>query len=496
MKRDGSRDGVLLAVDLGSSSARAMFFDMDCVPVTPFEARRSYSVETGSDGRATLDAESLVAACVAVAGECGGRLQGRKLVGVGLSVFMHGLVGVGSDGLATTPVLMWSDTRSGAESAEVARRLGADDVLRRSGCHVHTSFAPSKLLWMQRHERAVFDRTTLWLSAGDYVTFRLFGKPSASLSMASSLGLVDVSTGDWDAGLLRDLGLGSVELAPIRPYNAPFEGVIDGRLRDALGRAGDVPWLPASADGACSNVGSGATDRSVCALNVGTSAALRVLAPSLSRSVSDGLWCYLTNDGTPYIGGALSNAGNLIAWIRERFSLDDWAALEGHVSQIEPDSHGLTMLPFLYGERAPGWNADAAGAIVGLRSASTGADVVRAAMETVGLRLRMILDRVESHAPDIRRVVAGGGGLRSRVWAQIISDSLGVPLWTSSVIEPSARGAAVFGLHALGLLDDVGSRPPDTRILCEPDPKAVQHYEAAKERHVDLYQRLAGRATR
>ncbi len=484
----------ILALDVGTSSARAMPFDRAGAPLMHAEARRQYAVSAGPDGRATLDPEALLNAAVDVLGDTAARLGGhsKSIVGVGLSVFMHGLIGVGADGAPTTSILMWSDTRSAEEASCIAQELGRQRVLDRTGCPVHSSFAPAKLLWLKRHDRRAYEETRWWMPAGDYLTFRLFGEASASLSMASSLGLVEVSSGVWDEELLGYLGLDEARLPPLREFDVPFEGVASASWRDRLGVAADVPWTPANADGACSNVGSGATSRDKCALNVGTSAAMRVLDRALVRRVSDGLWCYLTNDNTPYIGAALSNAGNLLDWVRAHLAVPSADRLEAELLAMEPDAHGLTVLPFLFGERGVGWNPEATGAIVGLRASTTAAEIARAGLETVGIRLRMILDRIGHSVPDLAMVVAGGGGLRSRAWAQIITDALAVPTWTTAVPEASARGAAIFALHALGEIPDVGALPPETTLLCEPDANRARRYEAAAERHAELYAKLVG----
>jgi gluconokinase len=124
-----------------------------------------------------------------------------------------------------------------------------------------------------------------------------------------------------------------------------------------------VPWYPAHGDGACSNIGSGCAGPDRIALNVGTSAALRVVRPEglgAHRATPSGLWRYRVDARRALVGGATSEGGNVLAWCRQTLALPaDDGALERALAAVPPDGHGLTALPFLAGERSPGWRPEA-----------------------------------------------------------------------------------------------------------------------------------------
>src|SRR5262249_30676554 len=142
-----------------------------------------------------------------------------------------------------------------------------------------------------------------------------------------------------------------------------------------------IPWLPALGDGACSNVGAGCTTAEQAALMVGTSGAMRICLPTETVAIPDGLWCYRVDGRRLLLGGSLSNGGSLYAWLTETLNLSA-AHVEHELQTMEPDAHGLTMLPFLAGERSLGWVAGARAAIVGLALATRPLDIVRAGLET------------------------------------------------------------------------------------------------------------------
>ena len=156
-----------------------------------------------------------------------------------------------------TPLLTWRDSRAEAEAEELARRLDADDVHRRTGCPIHASFWPAKLLWLRRNDP--------WLARGAKavsVSDVALGEPTTSVSIASGTGMLNRETLAWDMELLDAIRL-DVEQLP-RVSDEPHER--EGRT-----------WFPAIGDGAAANLGSGAVGVDVGGLTIGTSGALRVV---------------------------------------------------------------------------------------------------------------------------------------------------------------------------------------------------------------------------
>src|SRR5205807_1816092 len=163
-----------------------------------------------------------------------------------------------------------------------------------------------------------------------------------------------------------------------------------------------------------------------------------------------GLWCYRADRRRVVLGGALNDGGNLAEWCRKTLQLGASAEVEREIAAMEPDAHGLTFLPFLAGERSPGWNAHARGAITGLRLDTKPAQILRAGMEAVALRFELIRALISESFPQARQIVASGGALReSPAWTQILADAMGRPVLPSAEPEASSRGAAMMTLEAL-----------------------------------------------
>src|SRR5262249_24295602 len=145
------------------------------------------------------------------------------------------------------------------------------------------------------------------------------------------------------------------------------------------------------------------------------------------------------------LGGSLSNGGSVYAWLTERLDLPPRARVEEALQAMEAHTHGLTMLPFLAGERSPGWRASAPAAIVGLSLAPRPIGILRGGLETVAYRFALIHERLRDACPGLAEVVGTGGALlASPAWMQIMADTLGVDLTPSAEPEGSSRGAALL----------------------------------------------------
>jgi gluconokinase len=200
---------------------------------------------------------------------------------------------------------------------------------------------------------------------------------------------------------------------------------------------------------------------------VGTSAAVRVIYEAPAATARNGLFLYRLDAQRFCEGGALSDGGNLHAWLQRTLAGYDG----GGLAEREPAAHGLVFEPYLGGERSLGWDPDRRGAIHGLSFATTPLDIAQAALEAVCDRLAAVLDAIG----DVESVVATGGGLLANAdWLQVLADVLGRRVEVSAVEEGSARGAAVVALERHGL----PIRPAPIARIVEPRMERHAIYEA------------------
>jgi gluconokinase len=482
----------VLSLDVGTSSVRAMVFDRHGRADPDLQRAMAHAPRLTADGGAEFDAEEVVQRAVTVLQQVATHpaLTGSDVAAVGMSVFWHSLVGVDGHGQPVTPLYMWSDLRSASQARELRNRLDAEQLFNRTGCVVHPMYAPAKLLWLRQTQPERFDACQHWLSLAEYLTLRLFGQPFSSVSMASGTGLFDLRRQTWDTELLSILDVSAEQLGTLIDRDQALP-----RLRPEFERALEplraCRWFPPVGDGACSNVGSGCVTETSMGLTVGTSGALRVITSDVMDPLPQGLWAYRLDRRRLIYGGAVNNAGNLYAWLRERWHSGPEEDLEAQLATLLPDAHGLTVLPFLAGERNPYWGLDTPAAIVGLRGQTRPVDIVHACLEAVAYRLALIYQRLRQVWPP-ERLLAGGGVLASPVWMQILADVLDMPITAVGEPEVASRGAALLALEALGVVGDVADVAVPTGQAYRPDPDRVARYRHGLRRHERLYQRLDG----
>ena len=476
----------ILALDVGTSSVRAIGYDSAGHPVPGADARTAVEPVTTADGGAELDPESLVAAAASTIDRCLAGGPGPPAA-MGASVFWHSLLGLDAARHPLTNVITWADTRSAAAAERLRSRLDEAAVHERTGAPIHSTFFPAKLAWLRSDHPEVFARATTWCGFAEYLLWRLTGQLKVSLSMASGTGLLDQRAGAWDPAMLAACDIDGDRLPPID--DTPVVGLAPAFVTRWPGLA-RVPWLPGVGDGACSNLGLDCASPERIALNVGTSAALRVVTEA-PATVPWGLWHYRVDGRRHLLGGATSEGGNVLAWARRVLALPaDHADLEEALAAVPADGHGLTALPFLAGERSPGWRGDARAAVAGIGLSTTGPDILRALLEAVAYRLADVYERLRPLAALRHAMIGSGGAIHgSPTWSQIMVDALGVPIEVRESTEASSRGAALLALAALGC-PPPPPEPPG-RVL-HPDPHRRDIYANARMRQARLYGSVVG----
>ncbi len=438
-----ARAPLVLAIDVGSSSTRAMVFDATASAVSGVSGTGRYAFDTGQAGAATLHADRLVAvvgACVdAAITRCGARAT--DIAAVGTSVFWHSLMGLDARDRPTTPVFTWADTRARDAALALADELDGEAVHARTGCYLHASYPPAKVRWLRDTQPRVFSRTVRWCSFAEYLALRLTGERRCAHGMASASGLYDQARRTWDPPLLGALRLPPDAVFPIsdealalRPSRA--------RRWPALRRAAVLPGI---GDGALANVGSGCITEYRAALSLGTSGAIRVCSAGPRAPAPRGLWEYRLDERHWVVGGAVSNGGNVIDWARRTLRRDGAGAArrEGALE--------ITALPRLSAERSLDWDDRATGVIGGLRLSHTAHDISDALVLGMCLRLARVIAALVEARPAIDEIVASGGVLRTRPdLAQVVADAVARPIAIAAETEASARGAALVALARIG----------------------------------------------
>jgi gluconokinase len=471
----------LLSIDAGTSGVRVALFDERGASVPGAQTRNRRAFNVISDF-AELDADQIVAEVIETIDELLAN-SARQIDLIAISAFWHSLIGIDANGLPTTPLLTWADTRAARFAKALREDFDEREIHARTGCRFHPSYWPAKLHWLKHEHPEKFLKTRHWLGFAEYLCVRLFGERATSISMASATGLFNQRECDWDWDFVRDLDISRDTLPEIKPH-------INARLSDSFASRwpalSEARLVTIVGDGAANNIGAGCSTKDRIALMIGTSGAMRVVfAGEPPVEVAPALWSYRATKRHVVVGGALSDGGGLVQWLTESLRLE-----RGEVGALEPDAHGLTVLPFWSGERSTGWSSDAQGCLFGLRQKTTPVEIMRATLESIAYRFALIARALDHVAPNAK-IFASGNALRSSpVWLQIIADVLGRPLLFGGTAEASIRGAALLGLEAVGKIGTIEEDSIAIEQVFEPDLSRHARYQQGLARQEELYEKL------
>lgn len=489
----GQASPLALVLDIGTSSVRGALYDERGQEMEGTRSRVTRTLSTTIDGGAELDAREAIEQTARTIDRVLARSANfqARIETVAVSCFWHSLVGVNAGGEPLTPVYVWADMRAARFAEELRGQLDERASHAQTGCRFHPSYWPAKLLWLRREQPLIFESVRRWMSFAELLSSVFCDEALMSVSMASGTGMLDLFTCEWDASLLETTGVALEQLPAIAKSHAPLKrlGAEYARRWPPLR---DARWFPAIGDGAANNIGAGCVTREHAGLMVGTSGALRVLWEDVPPAEIDpALWCYRADEKRIVTGGALSDGGGLYRWMTDALSLsDDLRERETALRSLEPDAHGLTILPFWAGERSTGWATRAQGAILGLTMHTRPIEILRAAMEAISYRFALIAEALFAHAPNARIIASGGALSASPVWTQMLADVLARPVHLSGVPEASSRGACLLALEARGLLKSIETAAAPFVQIYQPDMARHLRYRAGLKRQQEIYNSL------
>jgi gluconokinase len=482
----------IATLDIGTSSVRSLLFDGSGREIDGFGDQIGYHVHTTADGGFEMDPDALVDLTAQALDKLCAQLRTarKRPAAVGIDTFWHSVTGIDAAGKPVTPILHLFDTRSAGAARELAGRIDNAAQHKRTGCVLHPSYYPAKLLWLSETRPDDFKRVHLWASFGEYLFLRLFGEAVTSTSMVSGTGLWNQNENSYDSELMNALPVRLDQFAAVDAMDQPRTKLRDefsGRWPELDG----IPWFPALGDGACNNIGSGCVGHDRYAVMAGTSGAMRAVSEASRIEIPAGLWCYRVDRKRFVLGGALSNGGSVYAWLKATLQLAADAELEKELHEMPAGSHGLTVLPLFAGERSTGWRADARAAFIGLSAHSTPLEMARAALESVAITFRDIYQLMLKSLPEPKEILASGGALlHSPTWTRMITDALGHNVRMCIEKEATSRGAALLALERIGAIQDIAGIPPELGETFTSDEKNTAVYgEMATKQH-RLYQKL------
>jgi xylulokinase len=498
---------MFLGIDCGTQGTKALLLDAASGRVLG-QGSASHELISGPNGRREQDTEqwtvAFAKATAAALAEAG--VNGSAVLGIGVSGQQHGLVTLDTEGQVLRPAKLWCDTETKNENQRLLEWLGGESgSLQRLGVAIAPGYTVSKLLWMKEQQPQLFERIAHILLPHDYLNYWLTGCCCSEYGDASGTGYFNVRTRKWDLEMLRHIDPGGRLEAALPELIEPHQAV--GRLRPELAtRLGLNPHAIVSSGGGdnmMGAIGTGNINPGAITMSLGTSGTLYAYSdePSISPQPSVATFCSSSGGWLPLI--CTMNLTNANGAIRELLQLD-LEQFNALVVQAPIGAEGVTMLPFLNGERVPAL-PHASATLHGLTSENlTRANLCRAVLEGVTFGLRYGLDLLRDSGIRSERIQLIGGGAKNPLWRQIVADVMATPVVCTHHSEAAALGGAIQAAwcHARqsdpqASLEDLCKRcvSLDEATAIEPAADAVQAYEQAYRRYRGLVTGLYGQQT-
>jgi xylulokinase len=478
----------LLGLDVGTTGAKALLISETGAVVA--SSTTEYAMYTPHPQWAEQDPadwwQATVESIRQVLAES--KVGSDRVVGVGLTGQMHGLVLLGKDGSVLRPCIMWNDQRTGPQCAWITSQVGAERVLQLTGNPVLPGFTAPKIVWVREHEPEIYDKAAKVLLPKDYIRYRLTGEFATEVSGASGTSLFDVGQRCWSDEMLAALDIPADWLPEC--YESP---IVSGRISHDAARAtglkAGTPVVGGGGDQAAQAVGSGIVETGLVSVTVGTSGVVFASTNEFVVEPAGRLhaFCHAV-PGKWHLMGVMLSAGGSFRWFRDTLGRmekgvaglmgrDPYELLTAEAAHAPVGSEGLLFLPYLTGERTPYPDPNARGVFMGLTLRHDKAHFVRAVLEGVAFGLCDSLELMKDLGLEIHQIRASGGGARSDLWRQILADVFDTELVMINVTEGAAYGAALLAGVGAGIYGDVAE-------ACQQAVKVLQRTEPVRQNAV------------
>ncbi|MGY3778729.1 gluconokinase [Isobaculum melis] len=455
----------VIGVDIGTTSTKAVLYD----PKGQVKgyANQEYPLYQEIPDMAEQDPDEIFEAVIDVLTQVIRKsgADAKKIAGISFSSAMHSLILLDQDNHLLTRCITWADNRAYHQAERLKESEQGLAIYHRTGTPIHPMSPLNKMLWLKEEKPELYQKTAHFIGIKEYIFYKLFHQFKVDISIASATGLFNIHQLDWDQEVLDLLEITKEQLSELVPTSEQVIGLNES-YAEVMDLPIDVPFIVGASDGCLSNLGVNAIDGETLAITIGTSGAVRMVADKPVTDAKGRTFCYALAENKWVIGGPVNNGGIVFRWVRdqlfapekitaEQMKVDSYEILTQIAEKIPAGSEGLIFHPFLGGERAPLWDANAKGSYIGLTTRHTRAHMVRASLEGIVFNLYSVLLILEELVDRPKRIHATGGFARSALWRQLLADIFEQEVSIPESYESSCLGAAVIGMESLGFIQSI-----------------------------------------
>lgn len=473
---------IIIGVDVGTSSVKVVGYDHSNQVV--YRDDEACTLIQSSPEKAEQDPEIVLQSVNNLLKKVFATIDQNEIAGVCFSAAMHSMIVMDDAGNCLTNAWLWGDTRSVAEDIELRQSGVAATLYKQTGVPMHPALPVCKIIWLKKNDPALFKRAAKFISIKEYIYYRLFGVYVVDHSIAAASGFLNIHTLLWSDEALQAAGIHARQLSDVvAATHAETKLTPEFETFFQLKKA--IPFIAGGSDGCLANIGTGVFHPTEAALTIGTSGAVRTTGNKPVINNSPTLFCYPLTDNIYIRGGAVNNGGYVLQWFSESIlgtalsSANDYSRFMEQAFAVDAGADGLIFLPYLRGERAPIWDAQARGVFFGLHALHRQQHMMRAVMEGINYALYDIFKEITEQGDSIEYIYVSGGFVRSPEWVQLIADIFNRKVVVTDVADASAIGAAVLGLYAMGIIKtlDAVDVARSKGTVFEPDEKKHAVYQ-------------------
>ncbi|MEM7572260.1 MAG: gluconokinase [Bacteroidota bacterium] len=433
-----------IGLDLGTTSTKACAFDENWQLVAMTSA--AYPLLHPEPLAAVLDPQQVLQAAETALGELRHKATG-VWAAIGISTAMHSLLLLDEQYQPISPIYTYADGRPVQQMGQI-NEAEARHLNQYTGTPVHPMSPLLQLLWLCQNHPQLFEQTAYFSDLKSYLCHRWTQNGLLlDYSLASATGLFELIANDWYQPAL--------ELAQVHPEQlpdlVPTTEVLHFRPELATNlRIEGVPLIIGGSDGCLANLGSDLLKAGEVAMTVGTSGAVRATHQGGLLDTKATLFNYHLYDNYLVCGGATNNGGKLLEWAFHTFAhgqTNVGQLIEAALAIPKPD---LTFQPYLYGERAPIWDAAATASFSNLRGQHGPLEMTRAILEGLTDNLIVILQQLETAIGPVQKIHLSGGLARSKAWRKLVAEQSNCTVVLADTEQASAKGAAMIARLSLG----------------------------------------------
>jgi gluconokinase len=404
-----------------------------------------------------------------------------KVACICFSASMHSLLAVDKNGNPIGNAITWADNRAKKEAQELRQSELGRNIYAATGTPIHPMSPLLKIAWIRNRDAARFKQTSKFLSIKSYIIHQLTGEYMMDYSIASATGLLNIHTIKWETDALKFAGITADKLPGLAPVFTSA-GKLKKAYQNSLGLPADTKILIGSSDGCLATLGDGVKGEGQATITIEDSGAVRVMGPAVLKDEQMRFFNYLLTEDCYVSGGPTNNGGNIFEWFTRQFGdFKDPFDIENSMEQLIEDaskvpvgSDGLLFLPYLLGERAPIWNANARGAYFGLNIKHERKHFVRATIEGILYEIYSI-GKTLGEQRNIKTLSVNGSFGTIPFCTQLIADMFNKPVRLRQNFHSVSFGAFLLSATEMGIYKSLDEAAQTVELPDTYKPRKQHH---------------------